>query len=93
MATIPLNKLVAGDGKCWRHKGKYLGKYLSVELFRRSFDTDVKYIFENDALYDYEFDLKVSEVPCVKVGGTRKNKRRIFRKRNNRSKRKLYSSG
>lgn len=83
----PGNTLVVGDGKCWKHKGKYMGKYLKFQLVGRSYDPDPEYTFEHGVVSD--LGLKFTEVPCEesKKGGKRKTRKRIGRKRNNRSKR------
>lgn len=84
MNSTPGSNLVIGDGKCWKHKGKYMGKYLSFKLVGRPYDPDPEYTFENGV--ESDLGLKFTEVPCEeKKGGTRKNKRRVGRK--NRSKR------
>jgi hypothetical protein len=85
MNKTPGGTLVEKDGKCWSHKGKYMGKYLSFKLVGRAYDPDPEYTFEHGVVSD--LGLKFTEVKCAetKRGGTRK---KIGRKRNNRSKRK-----
>lgn len=39
--------LAIGDDKYWKHKGKYLGKYLSFKLVGRAHDPDPEYTFEH----------------------------------------------
>lgn len=70
MDTTPGNTLVVGDGKCWKHKGKYMGKYLSFNLIGRTHDPDPEYTFEYGVVSD--FGLKFTEVPREpKKDGTR----------------------
>lgn len=80
MDTTPGSALVANDGKCWKHKGKYMGKYLSFKLTGRPYDPDPEYTFENGVVCN--IGLKFTEVPCedAKKGGTRKNRKRVGRK-------------
>jgi hypothetical protein len=87
MDTTPANALVVGDGKCWEHKGTYMGKYTSFRLVGRPYDPDPEYTFENGIVSG--LGLKFTEVPCVdsKKGGKRKTRKGGGRKRNNRSKR------
>ena len=87
MDKVPGRDLVVGDGKCWKHKGEYMGKYLSFQLIGRPYDPDPEYTFENGVVSD--LGLKFTEVACQeKKGGTRKNKKRGNNKRKNRSKRR-----
>jgi len=44
---IDANTLIIGDGRCWSHKQKYLGKYLRFQLVGRVYDPDPEYTFEN----------------------------------------------
>lgn len=82
-----MNSPTVGDGKCWSHNGKYMGKYLSFKLIGRPYDPDPEYIFEHSVVSG--LGLKFTEVNCQepKKGGKRKTNKRIGRKRNNRSKR------
>jgi hypothetical protein len=61
MDTTPANTLVVGDGKYWKHKGKYMGRYLSFKLIGRPYDPDPEYTFENGVVSD--LGLKFTEVP------------------------------
>ena len=67
MNTVPGSELKVGDGKCWKHKGKFLGKVLSVEYQGRSYDPDPVYIFEkgtvNGDISSYH-NAKFTEVGC-----------------------------
>lgn len=87
MDITPGNNLVVNDGKCWKHKGKYMGKYLSFRLVGRTYDPDPEYTFENGVVSD--LGLKFTEVKCEepKTGGKRNTRKRGGKKRNNRSKR------
>ena len=51
MDTTPGNTLVIGDGKHWKHMGKYMGKYIKFELVGRMYDPDPEYTFENGKVY------------------------------------------
>jgi hypothetical protein len=62
MDTTPGNTLIIGDGKCWKHMGKYLGKYIRFELVGRMYDPDPEYTFENGVVYG--LGMKFTEVPC-----------------------------
>jgi hypothetical protein len=53
--------LVIGDGKCWQHKGQYLGKYLSFRLVGNPNDPDPEYTFEHGIVSS--LGLKFTEVP------------------------------
>ncbi len=80
MNTTPGSKLVKGDSKCWKHNGKYLGKYLSFNLIGRSYDPDPEYTFEHGVVSG--LGLKFTEVPCESssVGGKRRKTHRKGRK-------------
>ena len=60
MDNIPGYSLIIGDGKCWQHKGQYLGKYLSFKLVGRPNDPDPEYTFEYGVVCD--LGLKFTEV-------------------------------
>ena len=60
--SVPGSALVIGDGKCWKHKGKYMGKYLRFELIGRPYDPDPEYTFEYGVVSD--LGLKFTEVLC-----------------------------
>jgi hypothetical protein len=64
MDSIPGANLVIGDGKCWSHKGKYMGKYLSFKLVGRVYDPDPEYTFEHGTVSD--LGLKFTEVEASK---------------------------
>ena len=55
--------LVIGDGRCWRHKGKYLGKFLSSELVGGFRDPDVEMTFDNGIVSGVH--PKFTLVPCA----------------------------
>ena len=59
--TTPGNKLLIGDGKYWKHKGKYMGKYLSFKLVGAIHDPDPEYTFEKGVVSN--LGLKFTEVP------------------------------
>jgi hypothetical protein len=42
--TTPSNELRVGDGKCWEHKGIYMGKLKKIEKIGRLYDPDIKYV-------------------------------------------------
>jgi hypothetical protein len=62
MDNTPGTSLVIGDGKCWSHKGKYMGKYLNYKLIGRVYDLDPEYTFEHGTVSD--LGLKFTEVPA-----------------------------
>jgi hypothetical protein len=62
MDTTPGNTLVIGDGKCWKHMGKYMGKYIKFDLIGRTHDPDPEYTFENGVVSG--FGIKFTEVSC-----------------------------
>jgi hypothetical protein len=57
--------LVIGDGKCWRHKGKYLGKYLSSKLVGSPRDPDIEMTFDKGVVRDIR--PKFTMVPCAEA--------------------------
>jgi hypothetical protein len=61
MDTTPANNLVLGTNQFWKHKGKYLGRYLSFRLVGRPYDPDPEYTFEYGVVSD--LGLKFTEVP------------------------------
>jgi hypothetical protein len=87
MDKTPGNTLVVGDGNCWTHNRKYMGKYLSFKLVGQNHDPDPEYTFEKGVVSG--LGLKFTEVKCddPEKGGKRKTKKRIGRKRNTRSRR------
>jgi hypothetical protein len=54
--------LQVGDGKCWTHNGKYMGKLKSFKLIGRVYDPDPEYTFEKGKVTG--LGLKFTEVPC-----------------------------
>jgi len=54
--------LQVGDGKCWSHDGKYMGKLKSFKLIGRVYDPDPEYTFEKGIVSG--LGLKFTEVPC-----------------------------
>jgi len=54
--------LQVGDGKCWNHDGKYMGKLKSFKLIGRVYDPDPEYTFEKGKVTG--LGLKFTEVPC-----------------------------
>ena len=54
--------LQVGDGKCWSHDGKYMGKLKSFKLIGRVYDPDPEYTFEKGKVTG--LGLKFTEVPC-----------------------------
>jgi len=60
MDKTPGYSLVIGDGKCWKHKKQYLGKYLKFKLVGRPNDPDPEYTFEHGVVSD--LGLKFTEV-------------------------------
>jgi hypothetical protein len=54
--------LQVGDGKCWSHDGKYMGKLKSFNLIGRVYDPDPEYTFEKGKVSG--LGLKFTEVPC-----------------------------
>jgi hypothetical protein len=53
--------LQVGDGKCWSHDGKYMGKLKSFKLIGRVYDPDPEYTFEKGKVTG--LGLKFTEVP------------------------------
>ena len=53
--------LKVGDGKCWSHDGKYMGKLKSFKLIGRVYDPDPEYTFEKGKVIG--LGLKFTEVP------------------------------
>ena len=85
---IPYTDLRHDDGKCYKHNEKYLGKYLGRMLVA----DNKNYIcmFQGGDITTVDSVLFVNETRCPpprKTGGKRKTKKKIGRKRNNRSKR------
>ena len=64
MNNISGDNLVRNDGKCWSHKGKYLGKHTDLTYTGRNYDRDNVYHFENGTVTG--LGLKFKEVPCEK---------------------------
>ena len=69
--------LQVGDGKCWSHDGKYMGKLKSFKLIGRVYDPDPEYTFEKGKVIG--LGLKFNEVPCevpkshhLRAGGSRR---------------------
>jgi len=54
--------LQVGDGRCWSHDGKYMGKLKSFKLIGRAYDPDPEYTFEKGKVIG--LGLKFTEVPC-----------------------------
>jgi hypothetical protein len=54
--------LKVGDGKCWSHDGKYMGKLKSFNLIGRVYDPDPEYTFEKGIVSG--LGLKFTEVQC-----------------------------
>lgn len=50
MNTIPGSDIKLGDGKCWKHKGKSLGKFVKMGSHGRPYDPDPTYIFEKGSV-------------------------------------------
>ena len=81
MSTIGRD-LKAGDGKCWKHKGKFMGKLVKVQWEGRSGDQDPVYYFDNGVVHgnmSRNHDEKFTEVTCDgkainKKNNTQKNK-------------------
>jgi len=65
MDKTPGNTLVIGDGKCWSHNGKYMGKYLAFKLVGRVYDPDPEYTFEHGIVSD--LGLKFTEVDSKNI--------------------------
>ena len=65
MNSTPGSTLVIGDGKCWMHGQKYMGKYLSFKLVGASHDPYPEYTFEHGTVSG--LGLKFTEVPSCKA--------------------------
>jgi hypothetical protein len=90
---VPGKKDVYGKDECWYHNGKYMGKLLSKGVTGRAYDPDPEYTFEcGDTVSGLGLTFASGYCqPCPNStkGGKRKTKKRIGRKRKNRSKRNL----
>lgn len=51
-------------GKCFSHKGKYLGKLLRMELTGRPFDKVLECTFEHGTVTECDDSVMVTIVPC-----------------------------
>jgi len=61
---IPSTSLMLDDGKCWKHKGEYLGKYKGFRYIKGKNDKeDKEYTFENKILLGD--NLKFTEIRCI----------------------------
>ena len=76
--------LKLGDGKCWKHNEKYMGKLKSFKLIGRVYDPDPEYTFEKGKVIG--LGLKFTEVPCevpkfhhLHAGGSRREVFQTFR--------------
>lgn len=72
MDRVPGNKLVIRDGKCWSHKGKYLGSYTRFGLTGNPHDPDPEYTFDEGVVSG--LGMMFTEVECK--GPTKENKNR-----------------
>lgn len=67
MNTVPGSDIKIGDGKCWKHKGKSLGKLVKRDYEGRFYDPDPVYIFEKGRVsgnISKDHDAKFTEEGC-----------------------------
>jgi hypothetical protein len=68
-------------GRCYSHKGQYLGAYQSMRLVGSPYDPDPEYVFSKGKKSG--LSISFTEVPCQ--AGGRKSRRRSHRQKHRRS--------